>query len=282
MDPMNTLKNSVLETPSAVTLAYAEQGDPAASALLLLHGYSDSWRAYGPLLGRLARVHRTIAVSLRGHADSPRPETGYGIGDFASDLLALMDRCGLPNATVVGHSMGSMVAARLALDHPDRVEALVLIGALATLKGNAAAEGELRDAVEDLTDPVPADFVRAFQESTLARPVAPAFLETVIAESLKMPARVWRAALRSMLEQDLSPELHRIGVPALILWGDHDGLCDRASQTALARAIPDARLSVLAGAGHAPHWEDPAGVAAEIACFVASTAPAADGPGADP
>ena len=272
MDPMDELKSSDLEPPSGVALAYAEQGDPSAPAVLLLHGYSDSWRAHGPLLGRLARAHRAIAVSLRGHGDSPRPETGYGIVDFAGDLPALMDRCGLPSATVVGHSMGSMVAARLALDHPDRVEGLVLIGALATLKGNAAVEGELRNAVEGLTDPIAADFVREFQESTLARPVAPAFLDTVVAESLKMPARVWRAALRSMLEQDLGPELHRIATPTLILCGDRDGLCDWASQTALADAIPGARLSVLAGAGHAPHWEDPAGIAAEIAGFIASVA----------
>ena len=272
---MKTFKNIKVETPSGLVLDCAEQGDPKAPAVLLVHGYSDSWRAYGPLLADLSSAHRVIAVTLRGHGDSDKPETGYSIDDFAGDVAAVMDRSGVASAAVVGHSMGSMVAARLALDHPDRVQALVLIGALATLKGNAEVEEELAGAVEALTDPVDAGFVREFQESTLARPAAPAFLDSVIAESRKLPVSVWRTALRAMLDDDLGPDLNRIAAPTLILWGDKDGICDRDSQTRLAGAIPGARLSVLAGAGHAPHWEDPQGIAAAIASFLGAVRAAA-------
>ena len=170
--------------------------------------------------------------------------------------------------------MGTMVAARLALSHPERVAALVLIGALATLKGNAAEE-PLREAVDALTDPVDPGFVREFQQGTLARPVPPGFMDTVIAESLKMPARIWRSALHAMLDEDLGPELHRIAVPTLLLWGDRDELCDRDSQGRLAMSIPRAHLSVLPDAGHAPHWEDPLGIAGEIESFLNATQAAA-------
>ena len=269
---MNSVKTIDIKVPSGIMLSCAQQGDPHAPAVLLLHGYSDSWRSYGPLMAALSPSYRAIAVSLRGHGDSHRPETGYSIDDMAGDLPAVMDRFGIASAAVVGHSMGSMVAARLAIDHPERVRALVLIGALTTLKGNAAVETELREAVAAMTDPVARDFVRAFQESTLARPVPAEFLASVVAESLKLPVRVWRQALDAMLDTDLGPELQRIAAPTLILWGDEDGICERKSQTNMAKTIPAAQLSVLAGAGHAPHWEDPRGIATVIMSFIGMAA----------
>lgn len=270
---MHPLKSISVKTPSGVTLACVEQGDRQAPAVILVHGYSDSWLSLGPLLQELSPTHRAIAVTLRGHGNSDKPQTGYAIGDLADDLRAVMDHCGVQSAAVVGHSMGSMVAARLALAHPDRVQALVLIGALATLKGNAV-EAELRETVTVLSEPVSPDFVRAFQESTLARPVAPAFLDTIVAESLKLPANVWRQALQAMLDDDLTPDLHRLAKPTLIVWGDQDAIADRAGQVALTSAIPLVRLSIVNGAGHAPHWEDPRGIAGAITAFL-DTAPRA-------
>ena len=258
-----------VETSSGITLACAELGDPNAPAVILLHGYSDSWRSLAPLLTELAPERRTIAVTLRGHGDSDKSDIRYRIRDFAADLPDVLDHYGITSAAIVGHSMGTMVATRLALSHPERVDALVLIGALATLKGNAAEE-PLREAVEALTDPVDTGFVREFQQGTLARPVPPEFMNSVVAESLKMPTRVWRAALHAMLDEDLGPELHRIAAPTLLLWGDRDELCDRDSQERLATSIPRARLSVLPGAGHAPHWEDPRGIAGDVVSFLNS------------
>ena len=267
---MTTAKSIQATTVSGITLVCAEQGDPTGPALLLVHGYSDSCRSYAPFMAALPATYRTIAVTLRGHGMSDKPDAGYGIDDFADDLVQVMDRCGVADAAVVGHSMGSMVATRLALTHPDRVRALVLIGALATLRGNAAVEPELIQAVAQMADPVDAGFVREFQQGTLARPVADGFLDAIVGESLKAPARVWQAALAGMLDHDLGPELGRVAAPTLIVWGDRDAICDRASQTRLADAIPGAQLWALPGAGHAPHWEDPRKIAAEVASFIDS------------
>ena len=164
--------------------------------------------------------------------------------------------------------MGSMIAARLALSQPARVEALVLLGALTTLQGNPAIDDDFCDAIAALTDPVDAGFVRAFQESTLARPAPADFMNGIVAESRKLPARLWRDALDAMLAHDLAPELPGIAVPTLLLWGDRDGMCDRDSQVRMANALAGAEFSVLANAGHAPHWEDPRGIAAAITGFL--------------
>ncbi len=265
---MTTRETFRIETQTGVTLDGAAQGERRGPAVLLLHGYSDSWRSYVPLLDALPPAWRAIAVSLRGHGESDRPARDYTIRDFADDLPAVLTHLDIDRAAVVGHSMGSMVAARLALAQPTRVEALVLLGALTTLQGNPAIDDDFCDAIAALADPVDAGFVREFQESTLARPVPSDFMDGIVAESGKLPARIWHDALDAMLADDLAPELSGIAAPTLLLWGDQDGLCDRDSQIRMASALPAAEFSVVANAGHAPHWEDPQGIAEAIAAFL--------------
>ena len=74
-----------------------------------------------------------------------------------------------------------------------------------------------------------------------------------------------------MMEADLAADLRRITAPTLLLWGDRDAIIPATEQDLLAASIPDAQLVVLAGTGHAPHWEEPARVAAEIVAFVRTT-----------
>lgn len=258
------------ELPDGLRLPYAEHGDPAGAPLLLLHGYTDSWRSFAPLLPHLPASIRAVAPSMRGHGDAGRPASGYRAADLAADIAGLMDALGLDSAVVLGHSMGSQVARRLAADRPGRVRGLVLVGAFASLHGNPVVRELWDGAVSTLEDPVDPGFVRAFQESTVARPVPPALLDTAVAESLKVPARIWRAALQAQMEPGDAPA--RIEAPALLLWGDQDAIATRADQDALLAAMPRARLVVHAGAGHAPHWEEPARVAADVAAFVAGPA----------
>jgi non-heme chloroperoxidase len=97
-------------------------------------------------------------------------------------------------------------------------------------------------------------------------------MEAALHESLKVPAFVWRATVRGILDDDFSAELRRITAPTLVIWGDEDALLPREDQEALARGIPDARLLVYQGAGHAFYWEDPARVGADLALFVAGFA----------
>lgn len=251
-----------------IKLQYAEQGNPAGLPIIFLHGVTDSWRSFELPLPYLPGSFRAIALSQRGHGDSDRPKGGYRALDFADDLAALMDALAIERAVIVGHSMGSQAAQRFAIDHPERTLALVLIGAFATMRDNAEVR-ELWDSdVEDLTDPIDPAFVLAFQESTLAQPIPPPFLDLVVAESLKVPARIWRAAFEGFLQDDVTSELQKIAAPTLIMWGDRDGICTRVVQDALVVGIPRATLVAYAGAGHAMHWEEPRRVAADLVAFV--------------
>lgn len=262
------MKVKSIELPNRVTLQYVEQGRRDGLPVVLLHGITDSWRSFEPLLPHLPDSLHAFALTQRGHGDSSRPASGYRIEDFAGDVASFMDAMGLESAVVVGHSMGTAVAQRFAIDRPGRVRGLVLLGAVATLQGNAPVQELWNTMVSTLADPIDREFVLDFQRSTVAREIPPAFLEAVVDESLKLPARVWRDAFTGLLEADLTPSLGLIAAPTLLLWGDTDVIADLGQQVVLGEGIAAAELRVYSGGGHAVHWESPERVAADIAAFV--------------
>lgn len=264
---MSELVAGMLTIRPGLTLSYVERGPRDAPTVLLLHGYTDSWRSFAPSIASLPRHMRVVALTQRGHGDSAKLPYGYAVADFAADTVEAMDLLGIGAATLVGHSMGSLIAARIAAEHPERARALLLIGAFATLKGNDAVEAFWRQDVRAIRGFADAGMAREFQLSTLARPVSERFLQIVVAETQKVPGHVWRDALRAMLDEDRSAALANIDAPTRIVWGDFDTYADRAQQEILARAIREAQLSVHIGAGHAPHWEDPGLLAAELAAL---------------
>lgn len=259
-----------IELPSDVRLPYAVQGDPAGIPMVFLHGFADSWRSFEGVLAYLPETIHALALTQRGHGDASRPAAGYSIRDLAGDLAAFLDALRLPAAVVVGHSMGSAVAQRFAIDHPERTRGLVLVGASPSLKASAAARSFWDPILARLSDPVDPELVRQVTLGGLTRPVPQAFLDTNLAESLKVPAHVWRALFASRWrgEGDFSGELGRTRAPTLVIWGDQDGRYPRSEQEALVAAISGARLVVYAGAGHLLHWEEPARLAADLTAFV--------------
>jgi pimeloyl-ACP methyl ester carboxylesterase len=267
---MPFMKSVVL--PNRIRMPYVEQGDDDGVPLILLHGFTDSWRSFEPVLPLLPRSIHAFAPTQRGHGDADKPASGYAPQDFAADIAAFMDAIGLEAAVIAGHSMGGPIAQRFALDYPERTLGLVLMASFTTLRGNAGMEAFWASDVSKLTDPVGYDFARAFQLSTMARPAPAAFLDTIVRESLKVPARVWRAAFAGMLEIDVSKDLRRISAPTLILWGDRDSVTPASEQAALADAVTGSRLVVYPGIGHAVHWDDPERSAADLATFCAQFA----------
>lgn len=268
---MNAQMTSVLKSialSTGVTLPYAEQGSPAGSIVIFLHGYSDSWHTYELLLPHLPASIHAFAITQRGHGDAERPASGYGPRDFGSDLAAFMDALDIESAIIVGHSMSTSIIQRFALEHPDRVTGLVMIGAFKNWADNPVAVDLWESGMSQLDDPVDPEFVREFQESTFALPIPEPFLNTIIEESSKVPAHVWRTTFKSFLEAEIASELHRISAPTLIAWGDQDVICARADQEWLAATIPGARLLTYEGVGHTPHWEIPERFAGDLVGFV--------------
>jgi pimeloyl-ACP methyl ester carboxylesterase len=238
--------------PDGLRLNYVGGGPTDGAAVILLHGLTDSSFSFSRVLPLMPPELRVIALDQRGHGNSDRPEGGYTMDDFGGDVVGVMNALGIAQATVVGHSMGSFVARRIAERAPERISRLVLLGTALTARNAVIAE--LRAAAESLTDPVDEAFIREFQLSTIHRPVPPAFLQTVIAESRKVPARVWRAALAGMA--DFQPQWP-ITCPTTILGGELDAVFSIEEQTAVFLATEHSTLHIERLVGHTMHWEAP-------------------------
>jgi non-heme chloroperoxidase len=266
-------KTQTVQLSTGVTVPYVEQGTRGGVPMVLLHGYSDSWRSYELLLPHLPDSIHAYAYTQRGHDGADKPASGYNVDDCVADVAAFMDAMGVEAAVIAGHSAGSYAAQRFALEHPDRTLGVVLIASFRAFDDNPGVL-ELSEAVSQFTDPVDPDFVREFQEGCVAQAVPPDFLDAIIAGSTQVPARVWKDYLKGLIEAEVPTESGTIAAPALILWGDQDGFCPRSDQDALLAAIPQARLAVYPGTGHCPHWERPERAAAEIVAFATETAAA--------
>ena len=182
---------------------------------------------------------RAVAVSMRGHGDAPKPESDYTIEELAGDVIALMEELDLGPAVLVGHSMGTMVAERIAIEVPERVLGLVLAGAFGQPQRNSPGLLELRDEFGD--------------------------------ETQKVPAHVWRGIFSAFPEVDYAAELAALAPPALIVQGERDEMIPPEERNVLLGILPSARLIVYEGAGHALHWEQPERFVADVVEFSRET-----------
>lgn len=263
--PLPVVQSIRLST--GVTLQYVEQGDKTGVPVILLHGFTDSWRSWELVLPQLPASAHVFALTQRGHGQSDKPASGYDPQDFARDVVAFLDQKKIKAAVIVGHSMGSVITQRIAIDHPARTLGLVLVGSFADFKSNEAVQG-FGQLLDTLQDPIGEPFAAEFQQSTLANPIEPAYLQTVIGESLLVPARVWKAVGETLFKVDYTAALRGYVKPVLIVWGDKDVFSPRRDQDLLATAMKGARLLVYTGTGHAVHWEFPARFAADLSQFV--------------
>jgi pimeloyl-ACP methyl ester carboxylesterase len=236
----------------------------------MLHGYSDSWYSFSPIMPLLGSRYRLLAIDQRGHGASEQPASGYAMRDLAQDALAFMDELGIRRATIVGHSMGSFVAQQLALAAPERVTRLVLIGSgteLDAMNDRDAFEA----AVNGLEDPVPLEFIRGFQVSTIHHPVTPGFLDSVVVESTRLTARVWKALLAGMLTTPRAEGLANAKIPTLLVWGEYDAVFPAADRDALSRLLEGAERLDYEDTGHATHWERPDQFVEDLEEFIRRT-----------
>jgi pimeloyl-ACP methyl ester carboxylesterase len=257
---------------NGVTLSFAARGEAQGEALVFLPGPTDSWRSYIPVVDRFSSSIPVVAVSQRGHGDSDKPQTGYRVEDFASDVVPLLDGLGIERAILAGHSASCLVARRIALDNPERVAGLVLEASPTTLNGDPNLDRFIESVVSTLRDPIDPAFARSFVSETSSDKLPPELVDDLAAELLKVPARVWKETFVELQTYNDMMEIEDIAVPTLLVWGDADRLVTRDMQNLLMERIQGAGLRVYEGVGHTPRWEEPARFATDVAAFVERSA----------
>jgi non-heme chloroperoxidase len=264
-----TITAGRLTLATGAELPYVEQGDPDGMPVLMLHGGTDSLRAWEPMLPHMPSPLRTIAITQRGHRGSGGSADSYEIEDYAADVLATIDALELERPIVVGMSMGALIAEQLLADDPPGLRGVVLVGPIGKGRMNEQVIGFAAE-VATLEDPIPREFAHEFQESTIERPIDPELLDLFVDESLGVPARVWRGLFEGLLRWDVSDRLGETNVPVLVAHGDRDAFSSDEETRWLLATLRNARLSTYEGTGHAVHWEEPERLAREIAGFAAS------------
>jgi non-heme chloroperoxidase len=261
------IKEKTIQLPGRVRLAYVEQGAKNGQPVILLHGFPDSWHSYSQVLPYLPPSLHVYVLSQRGHGNSDRPRIGYQPEDFAADVAAFMKELRISPAVIVGHSMGSVVAQSFGLRYPDLTKSLVLIGSFAELHTKPAMV-EFGKMVSALQDPIDKSMADEFQRSTIKRPVSPEYFDTLLIESMKVKADVWRQVFNSLLKFDHTEALKSLRKPTLLVWGDQDVLISRQDQDLLLDLIPGSKLIVYEGTGHSLQWEEPRRFAEDLLAFI--------------
>jgi non-heme chloroperoxidase len=259
-----------IKLPNQLTLQYSEKGDMKGTTLILLHGFGDSLRTFDLMLPFVPESIHTIALTMRGHGDSSKPERGYCTKDFEEDLVMFMDTLNIEKAVIAGASSGGFTARRFAANQPQRVLGLVLIAAPADLRNNKVALEGWESTISRLNDPISPEFLKMFGEMTVSKCITKEFLDMMVEENMKVPARVWKESNLGFFKEEFPGELNKIKAPTLILWGDKDKVLDKNDQVSLSNAIPDSKLIVYEGAGHLLYWDEPSRIASDMAAFVGS------------
>ena len=247
---------------------YQEAGDENAPAMVLIHGFASSTLVWSNVFLKLAAAgYRVIAVDMLGYGYSAKPRKGeYTIAGQAKLLVRLLDHLGIPRAIFVGSSYGGAVAATCALDYPDRVEKLILVGAV---NNNRPLEFTL---MRLFGSPVLGDVVSPLligSRRLLRRRMKGVYdrhswvLDERRVDARHLPLRAagtQRAIIRTVRGWDaerISRDAHLIKQPALLLWGENDLEIPLADGERLHEEIPGSRLIVFLDCGHIPHEEYP-------------------------
>ncbi len=251
-----------------VRVHYQEAGDERAPALVLIHGFASSTLVWSNVFLALADAgYRVIAVDMLGYGYSAKPRNGeYTIAGQAKLLTRLLDCLGIPRAIFVGSSYGGAVAATCALDYPDRVEKLVLVG---TVNNNRPLAYKL---MRVFGSPVFGDVVSPLligSRRLLRRRMKRVYdrhawvLDERRVQARHLPLRAastQRAIIRTVRRWDaerISRDAHLISQPTLLLWGENDREIPLADGERLHAEIPGSRLIVFLNCGHLPHEEYP-------------------------
>ncbi len=278
--PAGTPYQTTDVTVDGTRIRYLETGGTAdRGTVIFLHGLGASMYSWRHSLGPVAAAgFRAVAFDNRGFGFSERPRTGYTNAEYARLLVALMDSLGVPDAVLVGHSMGGAIAAEVALAHPERVRGLVLVGAAGygtrapfqrrlarwPVVGGLATALRGRGSTARLLRTIYADPAKV-TEQDIDQYYAPVATEDY--------GRALRAVLREFHFDALRGRLTTLEIPTLALWGERDRVIPVAFGRALAAELLRVAFVVVPGAGHSVQEEAPEEVNRLLVAFLTEGLP---------
>lgn len=259
-----------------VRLATVEAGERGAPSLLFIHGWAQHSLCWEPVMARLAERFHLVAMDLRGHGGSDKPEGAGPYTDtatWAEDVRAVMAAHGMVRPVLVGWSYGSrVIASYLDTFGDEAIAGVVLAGGILAI--GAAREpwmmGESSPGLD--RDLYTGDLRRRlaatarFVDNCTAKPLARQSYGELVGANMLVPAHVRRALFAA--DFDTRPVYARMRCPGLVVHGLEDRVVLPAVGEAAAMLMPKGRYLPYEGVGHAPFLEAPERFAGDLATFV--------------
>ena len=248
---------------------YRDEGPPGGPAIAFINSLGTDFRIWDEVAAILSGDFRLIRYDKRGHGLSESGPDRYDMADYAADLAGLLQRLGVARATIVGLSIGGLIAQELCCRRADLFDALVLSGTAAKIGTDQSWDARIADAERG--------GIEAIADGVLERWFTPGF-RTNRADDLagwrcmltRSPKQGYLAACGALKRADLRPYAGAIKTPTLCMVGDQDGSTPVDLVRETAALIPGARLEIVAGAGHIPNIERPDAFAELVARHVKS------------
>ena len=235
---------------NGININYLEAG--AGFPFVLIHGLSDSSMLWSPMIARLSSCYRTIAPDLRGHGESDKPDMPYSVRLFTEDILYLLQKLSIPQANVMGLSLGAAIAQDLALDYPEMVRSLILLSPF------SHNDSDSRRNLEMLRDRVGRGGLSAFFDAAVRLVVTPEFISTnadAISEAKdecirSNSSRGVLHAIDACINFDERDRIPQITQPTLIISGRQDALTPIRLAEQIHFSIKGSKWKVMEGVGH--------------------------------
>lgn len=253
--------------PDPVRSAFSVEGE--GEPLFLIHGIGASRASFAGLIPLLKSQYRCISYDLRGHGASPVPKPPYTLDDLVEDLEALRKELGIERAHVAGHSLGGMIGPAYARKYPQHVLTLGLWSTAAFRTGDDSAK------VKGVVAAMRSKGIPQVLETLRDRWFTPEFAERrpdVITRRMQQvidtDPEVFLSVFDIYAETEMSPWLHEVKHPCLVLTGENDGGCNPRLNRQIAAALPDAELVILPVLRHAILLEAAGQVAPPVLDFL--------------
>jgi 3-oxoadipate enol-lactonase len=240
-----------------IVLHYQMLGPSDGQPLVFINSLGSDLRIWQEVSPAFAEHSQVVLYDKRGHGLSDAPPAPYSIDHHTDDLLALLDRLGIGKASLVGLSVGGMIAQRMAVRAPDRVQSITLCC--------TAAKIGTPELWADRINAIKAGGIEPIADAVLQRWFTPRFHETQANDLagwrnmlVRTPAHGYAGTCAAIRDADLRPDAGRITAPTLCVAGDQDGSTPADVVKGTADLIPGARFALIEGAGHIPCVEKPA------------------------
>lgn len=229
---------------------YTETG--AGYPIVLIHGLSDNLTVWSSIIPRLARQNRVVALDLRGHGESDKPDMPYSVQLFSRDVLNLLQQLKIPKAHMIGLSLGAAITLQLALDQPQLVRTLSLLSSF------SYSDSAFRHNMEMLREKIISGGIPAFFDAAITLVLTPEFItanERSIPEIRKECIRVNSPtsiihAIDACMNFDIRDRTSQIVQPTLVVSGSQDIFTPTYFSEQIHRAVKNSELRIMSDVGH--------------------------------